>query len=149
MRSPFPPKTKTATLLHLPCQLIEVLEAEGKDLEGVRQEFVAKTLIGLAAWNTAWDRHLISWGMIVLQKPVGGHGKIARMCALCRALSLVLPVEEAHVLASLSQLDIIFKRESVFWCILCVFHKCFAEGPQVLDNALPYVFVVVTYFWIY
>lgn len=47
-----------------------MLEAEGKDLKGVRQEFVAKTLIGLAAWKAASDRGLMSWGMIALQKPV-------------------------------------------------------------------------------
>ncbi|CAM9353219.1 unnamed protein product, partial [Laminaria digitata] len=51
--------------------LMEVLEAEGKNLKGVRQEFVAKTLAGLTAWKTASDRGLMSWGIIVLQKPVG------------------------------------------------------------------------------
>lgn len=57
--------------MHLSSQLMEVLEAEGKNLKGVRQEFVAKTLAGLAAWKTASDRGLMSWGIIVLQKPVG------------------------------------------------------------------------------
>eukprot|EP00904_Undaria_pinnatifida_P006109 jgi/Undpi1/2628/HiC_scaffold_13.g06007.m1 len=51
--------------------LIEVLKAEGKDLKGVRQEFIEKTLVGLAAWVTASSRDLISWGIVVLQKPVG------------------------------------------------------------------------------
>ena len=93
MLSPVPPKPKTATLLHLPSQLIEVLEAEGKDLQGVRQEFVAKTLIGLAAWNTAWERNLISWGMIVLQKPVGEQSRLGEnssrtsVCTFPRLLS--------------------------------------------------------------
>lgn len=48
-----------------------MLKAEGKDLKGVRQEFIEKTLVGLAAWVTASSRDLISWGIVVLQKPVG------------------------------------------------------------------------------
>lgn len=54
----------------LPLQVIEVLEAEGKNLKGVRQEFVAKMLIAMADWKTASDRGLMSKGIIVLQKPV-------------------------------------------------------------------------------
>lgn len=69
---PFPNTVNAViTCLHLSLQLIEVLEAEGKNLKGVRQEFIDKTLVGLAAWITASNRGLISWGMVVLQKPVG------------------------------------------------------------------------------
>eukprot|EP00904_Undaria_pinnatifida_P006112 jgi/Undpi1/2630/HiC_scaffold_13.g06009.m1 len=49
-------------------ELIKVLKADGKDLKGVRQEFVEETLVVHQAWVTAASRGLINWGIVVLQK---------------------------------------------------------------------------------